>query len=395
MSNTVVVIGASVAGAKLVADLLQQNSSEQLSIVLIDKCEEPYFDKPPLSKEVLQGASRYQDSPLLSPEQLSDSRLSTHFGLEVTGLDIEKCSVQVANGTSIKFDQLVIATGAEARNIFRTSASNIFTLRTHADAVAIREALNPEDRIGIIGAGFIGMEAASHLSERGIQCTVIEAEEFPLSRIGAPALGHHIIELARAAGTRIRTGVGVQDLLIDDNHAVEGLQLSDGTEVECDAVLVAIGATPKNDWLQGQLPLEHGGIACDRYGLVKGTQNVYAIGDTATWDRPGKKGLRQEHWSSAIYQAGVVSQNLTKHYGDGISDLPDVNYMPYVWSDQFATRISMFGDFDAAGEEIVDDDRLEFASLYKDATGAIIGAAVVGQPAAALQYRRLVLNARS
>lgn len=393
MTSTIVVIGASVAGAKLVTNLLQQDSSDHMKIVVIDKCQEPYFDKPPLSKEVLQGTSQYQDAPLLTEEQLNDPRLVTRFGTEATGVNSENNYVQLADGSDIEYDQLVLATGAEARNIFRTSARNVFTLRTHSDALAIRNTLNPGDRIGIIGAGFIGMEAASHLSDCGIECTVIEAEEFPLSRIGAPALGHHLVELARTAGTKIRTGVGVQDLLVDDSHTVEGLQLSDGTEIQCDAVLVAIGARPNNDWLKGQLPLHQGGIACDAFGKVLGSRNIYAIGDNATWERPGGEGLRQEHWSSAIHQASIVSRTLTWNRDDEFEDRIEAPYVPYVWSDQFATRVSMFGEFYAPGEEIVEDEKLDFASLYKDSNGVIIGAAVVGKPAAALHYRKLVNNA--
>jgi NADPH-dependent 2,4-dienoyl-CoA reductase/sulfur reductase-like enzyme len=206
-------------------------------------------------------------------------------------------------------------------------------LRTLDDACRLRERLAPGSRLAIVGAGLIGAEVASTALGQGIRPTLIEAAPAPLGRAFGGEIGALLAERWRAAGADVRTEARVCGARLG-RRGVAALRFDDGTSLECDQVLVAIGAVPVTSLVAYQLSLAaDGGIATDACGRTS-EPGVFACGDVASWHRQVlEAGVRAENWSSAAYQAAVVARTILGKPAPA-SDVP-----LYAWSDQFGLRL--------------------------------------------------------
>jgi NADPH-dependent 2,4-dienoyl-CoA reductase/sulfur reductase-like enzyme len=376
--DRIVVVGTSLAGTRAVQALHAEGFTGE--VVAVGAEEHLPYDRPPLSKKLLSG-DLAPDAIALRHE--TDANVQWLLGRTAVGLDATARRVHLADGESLAYDGLVVATGAAARRLPTVpDAPGVFVLRTLDDALALREALSPGARVAVIGTGFIGTEIASTCRDLGLEVTLIGA---------LPVLHRPLGPLSPAAAARVRAhGVGLHE-----NVTVDGLEvgdrvaavlLGDGTRVPADVVVVAVGAAPVTGWLEGSGAVLDDGVVCDETLAVEGVADVVAAGDVARWPHPALGGelLRIEHWTNAAEQGAAAAKRLLRGPAAGA-----FGPVPSFWTDQFGIRIQGVG-FPTLGPdvEVVDGDPADrkFVAEYRR-DGVVVGVVAAGSPRALLPYR--------
>ncbi|MEU6370233.1 FAD-dependent oxidoreductase [Streptomyces sp. NPDC046931] len=342
----IVIVGASLAGLRAAETLREKGFTGSLTVVGDEAC--PPYDRPPLSKQVLLGQTAADTTGL---PMRRDADAEWRLGVRATGLDPLGKRVLLSDGDPLPFDRLLIATGTRARpwpNPEEAALEGVFTLRTRDDAggLAARLAAGPR-RVLVIGGGFTGSEIASACRERGLEVTVAERGPGPL--VGA--LGGTLSKLAagmqRRHGVDLRCGVTVTALRGDGGGRFIGADLSDGSRVEADVCVVALGAVRNVEWLADSgLAAGPRGVACDAgcrafnmYGIV--TDDVFVAGDVSRFPHPlfEYQMLSLEHWGNAVAQAEVAAHNMVN---PGPLRRPHLA-VPVFWSSQFGLNIKSVG----------------------------------------------------
>lgn len=381
--SRVVIVGASVGGLKTAQALRSEGFGGE--IVLIDQEQQPTYDKPPLSKKFLTGEAARHEIELLSEDETRALGARTVFGLSAASLDPGARAVTLEDGTTISYDTLVIATGSRARRSPWGEGEHIHLLRTSADADRLRSELARTRHLVVIGAGFIGAEAASTAIKAGMRVSMIDPFPAPMSRV----LNHQVGEIF----SRKYAQEGVAEFF---GRTVEGIEqteggvrvvLDGGEVIEADAALVGIGATANTEWLEGsELEIDNG-VVCDSGLHAMGHPEILAVGDVARWASALRSSsLRLEHWTNAVDQARTVAHNIV-HPDDPV----DYETTEYVWSDQYDWKIQVVGrtgsdDVVILGSE--EDARL--AVLYSEDGTTLSGALIVNWPRALIEVRRAV-----
>ncbi|MEG3627574.1 NAD(P)/FAD-dependent oxidoreductase [Streptomyces poriticola] len=366
----IVVVGASLAGLRAAETLREDGFAGALTVVGEER-HEPY-DRPPLSKQVLLGRVPPEHVALPARRPVdADWRL----GVGATGLDLDERLVRLSDGADLPFDRLLIATGVRARpwpDEAQASLDGVVALRTLDDARALRERLDAGPRrVLVVGAGFTGSEIASVCRERGLDVVVAERGSAPL--VGA--LGGVLAEVAagmqRDHGVDLRCGVTVTTLEGDGRGRLARARLSDGTALDVDVAVVALGAVRNTEWLTGSgLAAGPRGVACDAgcrafdlNGIV--TDDVFVAGDVARFPHPVYEYqlLALEHWGNAVAQAEVAAHNMVS---PGPRRRPHLS-LPAFWSSQFGVNIKSVGVPTFSDEISVVQGSLEerrFVALY-------------------------------
>jgi 3-phenylpropionate/trans-cinnamate dioxygenase ferredoxin reductase subunit len=356
-----VIVGAGLAGSRC-AETLRAEGFDGLVTLVGDEPLGPY-ERPALSKEFLAG--KKERIELRGADHWDERDIKLVLGHRVE-------TVNPAMGTisgAPPADALVIATGARARSLPFVTPPGVHTLRTATDARYLREALTPASRLAVIGAGFVGAEVASTARELGVEVTLIDLETTPLARVLGPEVGTLLADRYRAHGVDLRLGAGLGRFLTAPSGELTGIELTDGSAVEADTALVAIGASPACDLLGD--PRE--GIKTDASGRTE-HPGVYACGDVACAWRPSlSRHVRVEHWTSAAGQAAAVAHAI-------MGNERPYDEVPYFWSDQFGLRLQHVGHADDLARVEIEGDSDSFAAHYRDAEGHLLAALAANRP---------------
>lgn len=346
------------------------------------------YARPPLSKQVLVGEWPPDRTALQDDSVTVDCQL----GVCATGVDLPSKTLSLDTGEKLGFNRLVLATGTRARVLPLCEAAGVHVLRTLDDAVAIRDRLDESPtRVVILGGGFIGTEVASSCRQRGLDVSIVEPNPHPLGGALGAAVSSCLAEHYRDHGVDLRFGVAARSWTVDTDGAITSLQLSDGSMVDCDLVVVAVGAAPNVGWLEGSGLRIDDGVCCDRDLLV--APGVVAVGDVARWQdwRTGTT-RRIEHWDNAVRQARHAAATLLGVPARGPGFAP----VPWVWSDQFGRKVQVYGLTKGHDEVIISAGSLrdrKFVALYRK-DDHLCGALGVNMTRSLLGYRRLLEQGR-
>lgn len=382
--DRVVVVGASLAGLRAVETLRRLGYGGALSLV----GAEPHlpYDRPPLSKEVLAGAWDPERTALRKPDSYGELELDLRLGRRATGLDPGRRLLRLDDGSELRFDGLILATGARARRLpQQPELPGIHTLRTLDDCLSIRAELEGSPRVAVVGAGFIGTEVAASCRARGLEVTVVEPLGTPLGRVLGRDAGELVAATHRDHGVTLHLGVGVRELR--GSARVEELVLDDGRRVPADVVVVGVGSEPATEFLAGSGLEVRDGIVCDETCRTR-VPGVLVAGDVARFPLPGARDLvRLEHWTHAVEQGVAAAENLLR--GGAAEPYRPV---PFFWSDQYDLKIQLAGRPEA-GDEV----RVAHGSLEERRCVLLYGrqgrlAAVLGfrRPRQVMRYRRMI-----
>jgi NADPH-dependent 2,4-dienoyl-CoA reductase/sulfur reductase-like enzyme len=372
----IVVVGAALAGLRVAEALRARGFAGHLTLVGAEM--HPPYDRPPLSKQLLAGSIEPAECTLPQDPGLDATWM---LGRRASGLDMCERRVELDDGARLPYDGLVIATGSRARRW--PSAQGVHVLRSVDDALALRTAARRARRIAVVGSGFIGCEVAATLRAGGRDVTLVGRALAPLTLLG-PVASEACARMHAAHGVRLRMGALVTGFERDGT----AVYLEDGDRIEADVVLLALGAAPNVEWLQGSGLTLTDGVVTDTHCFADAERRVVAVGDVAAFPHPlaGGEHVSIRHWSNAVEQASVAATNLLAEGAEGFVRYEPV---PSFWSDQHEVRIQGIGFPHLADRAEEVEGAVEANRFVTVATrgGRIVGAVAFGRPGRIAAYR--------
>jgi 3-phenylpropionate/trans-cinnamate dioxygenase ferredoxin reductase subunit len=335
-STRFVIIGGGLAAAKAVEALRDKDFDGHITM-FADEEHLPY-ERPPLSKEYLAGKKSLTDFTVHNSGWYRDHNVDLRLSARVTALDAADHAVSLADGTTVGYDKLLLATGSASRRppIPNADAGGVHYLRTYEDAVALNSVLTEGATLAVVGAGWIGLEVAAAARQRGAEVTVVEAAKQPLLAALGETVGEVFATLHRQHGVDLRLETQVEEITRADG-AVRGLRTRDGARIAADAVLVAVGAEPNTELAeQAGLSTGDGGVLVDA-SLRTSDPDIYAVGDIAAAEHPlfGTR-IRTEHWANALKQPAVAVSGMLGTPGEYAE-------LPYFFTDQYDLGMEYVG----------------------------------------------------
>ncbi|HXW23648.1 MAG TPA: FAD-dependent oxidoreductase, partial [Xanthobacteraceae bacterium] len=302
--DRVVIVGGGAAGFAAAEMLRRDGYGGSLTLLSADDAA-PY-DRPNCSKDYLAGNAPEEWMPLRPPEFYRDNGIDLRLGAEVASIDARAHSVTLKNGTSVPFDKLLLATGAEPvrLDIPGAGAPHVHVLRSLGDSRAIIAAAKGARRAVVLGASFIGLEAAAALRARDLEVRVAAPERLPLERVFGAELARFVLALHEEHGVGFH--MEQKAAAIEDKR----VRLESGASLDADLVVVGIGVRPRVALAeQAGLALDRG-VIVDEY-LQTSAPDIFAAGDIARWpDRYSGSRLRIEHWVVAERQGQTAARNM-------------------------------------------------------------------------------------
>jgi NADPH-dependent 2,4-dienoyl-CoA reductase/sulfur reductase-like enzyme len=320
VTRPVVIAGGGLAAQRFAETLRRLGYDGSLHMV----CAEPTapYDRPPLSKELLAGERAPASLRLRDDAWYRDNGVELHLGVRATGLDAERRRLELGDGSALRYDRLLLATGAAPRVPPQLQGfENVVTLRDLPDALVLAEHLRPGRRLVVVGAGFIGLEVASTARALGVDVTVVEAAPAPLAGPLGAEVGSWFARMHRDRGIRVLVGACIT--AVHGVASVRELELDDGTRLRADIVVAAVGVAPDTRWFGGTIALP----------------GVFAAGDV-TGD---------QHWEAAVRGAANAARAVLRL---PLAPEPPTGF----WSDQHGVRFQLVGDTTAADRISLDGD---------------------------------------
>jgi NADPH-dependent 2,4-dienoyl-CoA reductase/sulfur reductase-like enzyme len=361
-----VIVGASLAGLTCAQSLRAEGYTKKITLVGAE--EHLPYNRPPLSKQVLSGKWQGGQTAIDSPEKFAELALEFSLGENAIGLDVSSREVKT-NTRTLPFEDLVIATGASVRRLPNTeNMSRVHVLRTLDDALGLREALMGIKSAVVVGAGVLGSEVISALSEYGIHATVIDRMATPQLPLTGGHFASRVNDLFFEHGVHSKYGVEINSVTEQETGIT--FDLSDGSKVSGEIAVVAIGCIPSVEFLANSGLDISNGVLCDSNGLA--APHIYAAGDVARWHNSiTGKSLRLENQTSAIEQGLAVG----KFIATGESS-PTTH--PFFWSEIFGNKILMLGNLEADIPLTIvhgspSDNRFVAATISNGVTTGIVG----------------------
>ena len=386
MMRRVVVAGASLAGLRAVETLRTGGYEGEITVI----GSEPHlpYDRPPLSKRLLAGEWEADRIALRKPDDMDSLGADWRLGISATELDVGGRQVRLRDGGAVDFDGLVIATGSSPHHLpGQDEHAHVVELRTLDDALDLRARLiGGDQRVVIVGAGFIGLEVAATARQLGNEVVVLEAASAPLVRALGVEMGGAVAAVHADHGVDIRCGVKIE------GFAPGGVLVDGGSHEPADVVVVGIGVAPATGWLEGSGLELRDGVVC-RPDLGVGAPLIYAAGDIARWHNPiFDEEMRVEHWTNAAEQGALAATNLISE--DAQQPTEPYAAVPFFWSEQYDRRIQFLGH-PGSGDEVRiiagSVESRQFAALYGGA-GRLRGVLGVNMPRHVMPFRRHLLD---
>ena len=366
MSETHVIVGAGLAGAKAAEALREQGFDGRL-VLVGEEAEQPY-ERPPLSKEYLRGESERDAAHVHPASFYADNSIELLTGTRVERIDTGNHSVTLAGGEQIAYERLLLTTGARPRRLPLPGADldGVHYLRELRDADALAARLRAGGRAAVIGGGWIGSEVAASARQAGLDVTLLEMGALPLERVLGSAVAQVYADVHRDNGVELLTGVRVERL--EGDGAVQRVVLADGRTVECDFVVVGVGVTPNVELAEAACIATDDGITVDEQ-LATDAPRVHAAGDVANAFHPfyGRR-LRVEHWANALHQPETAAAAM-------LGKPAAYERLPYFFSDQYDVGMEYTG-FAASWDEVVfrgDPASREFIAFWVDGGRVVAG----------------------
>jgi 3-phenylpropionate/trans-cinnamate dioxygenase ferredoxin reductase component len=350
--DSIVVVGAGLAGARC-AETLRSEGYDGSLVVVGDELLPPY-ERPALSKEYLAGTKAEHELLLRAPSAWAERGIELRLGEQVVRVDPARRTATTVRGEELGWEALVLATGARPRQLPFPTPRGVYTLRTVADARALRDTLVPGAHLVVIGGGFVGAEVASTAFALGVRVTMLEALSTPLERTLGPMLGRLLADRYRSFDVDLRVRTGATGFGVGPDGSVRSVQLTDGSEVPCNVALVGIGVEPAAELVPSRID----GVP------------VFACGDVT-----GGAG----HWTSAAAEGAAVARRI-------LDLLPHPVQPAFFWSDQFGLRLQLVGTPRATAAVELDGGVDDFVARYVD-DGRIVAALGANRPSEVTRLR--------
>lgn len=329
--SQIVIIGAGQAGAWAAYTLRQQGYQGRLSVISAE--EQVFYERPPLSKQVLAGTMAPAALQLFSDEAITAMDIDWHKPVLATAINPQQRQVSLANGVTLAYDKLLIATGSRARVPVRDwlGLPHVFTLRTVEDAIRLRERLLPGKRLAILGGGWIGLEVAATARTNGVAVSLFEQASRLCARSVRPELSAFLMKLHQEQGVDVQLACGAIDLVVTDGGAVRLLREGQLLQ-EVDAVVVGAGAEIASELGRDAGLAVNNGLLVDEFGRTS-HPDIYAAGDVAVHPTLG---VCVQSWANAQNQAISAAKSM-------LGEPCEYREALWIWSDQYDCNIQILG----------------------------------------------------
>jgi 3-phenylpropionate/trans-cinnamate dioxygenase ferredoxin reductase subunit len=368
-TETFVIAGGGLAGAKAAQALREQGFSGRI-VLAAEEDIRPY-ERPPLSKDYLQGKTERETIFVHPADWYDANRVELLTGTAVTGIDRGRREVTLSDGGRLVYDKLLLATGAAPRRLPLpgADADGVLYLRRVGDSDRIRDAFQAASRVLIIGAGWIGLEVAAAARLAGVEVTILEEADMPLLHVLGPKVAPVFAGLHREHGADLRLGARVAQITVSGQKAT-GARLTDGTRIGADAVIVGIGAAPRTELAEAAGLDVRNGVVTDA-SLRTSDPAIYAAGDIANAFHPllGAH-IRVEHWANALHQPETAAAAMLGQ--DAAYDR-----VPYFYTDQYDLGMEYAGYAGPGGDDQVifrgDVSKREFIAFWLSGGRVVAG----------------------
>lgn len=341
-SETICIVGTGLAGGSAAPALREARFMGR--VILVGAEGELPYDRPPLSKAYLTGKMPLEKLWLRPSAYYQQHAIELRTGLAVS-LDPKSRRLEISDGGSISYDQLLIATGSAARELTVAGSrlEGVLTVRSLQDADRLRTRLEPRPRVLVVGAGFLGCELAASARSLGCEVQVVEVGAAPMAVMGEH-VSRFVAELHLSHGVPIECTTSVAEFRGQDK--LEAVVLGDGRLVPCELALVCVGASPRLDLASGAGLAADGGIPIDT-SCRSSDPSIFAAGDVAAlWHPNLGRRLRLEHWDNAVRQGQHAAKAM-------LGDPSPFEAIPYFWSEQYDAMLQQVGLPEAASELVL------------------------------------------